>query len=101
MGANDVFPGELVEGSGEAFGHLAAVDEEDGGGALADDFEQARVDGVPDGDTLGLLRGWAGGNLFLARYMIGQAGHVFYGDFDAQLELLGGAGVDDGDRAVA
>ena len=92
-----VFAGELVEGAGEAFGDLAAVDEEDGGVAVADDFEQARVDGVPDGDALGGLRGGAGGDLFL----LAEAGHVFDWNFDAQLELLGSAGVDDGDGAVA
>ena len=91
------FAGQLVEGAGEALGHLAAVDEEDGGVALADDFEQAGMNCVPDGDAAGHLRGGAAGRYLL----LAEAGHVFDGNFNAELELLGRAGVDDGDGAVA
>ena len=97
MGAGDGFAGQFVERAGKALGDLAAVDEEDGGVALADDLEQAGMDGVPDGDAAGHLRGGAGGNLFL----LAEVGHVFDGNFNAELELLGCAGVDDGDGAVA
>jgi hypothetical protein len=91
------FTGQLVERAGEPLGDLAAVDEKNGGVASANDFEQARVNGVPDGDALGRLRCRAAGNLFL----LAEARHVFDGNFDAQLELLAGAGVDDGDGAIA
>ena len=59
MGAGDGLAGKLVERAGEALGHLAAVDEEDGGVALADDFEQAGMNCIPDGDAAGHLRGGA------------------------------------------
>ncbi len=97
MGAGDGLAGEFVERAGEPLGDLAAVDKEDGGVALADDFKQAGMNGIPDGDAARHLRGRAGGNFFL----LAEAGHVFDGNFDAELELLGRAGVDDGDGAVA
>ena len=55
------------------------------------------MNGVPDGDAARHLRGGAGGDFFL----LAEAGHVFDGDFNAELELLGCAGIDDGDGAVA
>src|SRR5579859_2306312 len=65
VGANDILSCELVQRTGEAFGDLAAVDEEDRGGSFADDLEEAGVDGIPDGDALWGLTGRAGGDLFL------------------------------------
>ena len=97
VGANDIFTSQLIDSPGETLGDLTAVDEEDGGVALTDDLKQARMNGVPEGDALGSLRGRAGGDLFY----VGQASHVFNGNFDAQLELLWSAGVDDGDGTVA
>jgi hypothetical protein len=81
MGAGDRFAGEVVERAGKALGHLAAVDEEDGGVALADEFEQAGVDGVPDGDAAGGLRGRAAGEFFHG----GKARHIFNWNFNSQL----------------
>src|SRR5271165_6746011 len=97
MGAGYRFLGKIVERAGEALRHLAAVDEEDGGVALADDFEQARVDCVPDGDASRSLRGRAARNLLHGV----EARHVFDGDFNAELEQLARAGVDDGDGPIA
>ena len=97
MRAGDGLAGQFVQRAGQPLGHLAAVDKEDGGVALADDFQQAGMNRVPDGDAAGHLRGRARGNLFL----LAEAGHVFDGNLDAELELLGRAGVDDGDGTVA
>ncbi len=97
VGAGDGFAGELVEGSGEALGDAAGVDEDEGGGALADDLEQARVDALPDAGALGALRGGAAGHVL----DLAEPGHVFDGDFDAEVEDFARAGVDDGDGAEA
>ena len=67
MGAGDGLAGQFVERAGQPLGHLAAVDEENGRVALADDLEQARMDRIPDGDAARHLRGRAAGNLFHAR----------------------------------
>ena len=63
----------------------------------ANDLKQARVDGLPDGGALGTLRGGAGGGVL----DFAESGHVFDGAFDGEFECFAGAGVDDGDRAVA
>ena len=55
------------------------------------------MDRIPDGDAFWGLAGRADGDFFL----LAQLGHVFDRDFDAEVELLGGAGVDDGNGAVA
>ena len=81
MGAGDGLAGQLVERAGQAFGHLAAVDEEDGGVALANDFKQAGMNGVPDGDAAGHLRGRAAGDFFL----LAEAGHIFDWNFNSKL----------------
>ncbi len=60
MRAGDGLAGKFVQRAGKPFGHLAAVDEENGGIALADDLEQARMNGIPDRDAAGHLRGRAG-----------------------------------------
>ena len=51
MCAGDRFAGEIIQGPGKAFGDLAAVDEKNGRRALPDQFEEARVNGVPDGGS--------------------------------------------------
>ena len=55
------------------------------------------MDCVPNGHAFGGLRGRPRGDLFL----LAELGHVFDGNFDAELQLLRGAGVDNGDGAVA
>src|ERR1022692_3615621 len=97
MGAGNGLAGQLVEGPGETLGYLAAVDEENGGVALANELEEAGMNGVPDGDPARHLRGWAVGDLL---YLI-EPGHVFNRNFNAELQPFGSAGVDDGDGAVA
>ena len=54
------------------------------------------MDGAPDGWADGTLRRGAAGKWV----DVVEAGHVFDGDFDAEVEALGFAGVDDGDGAV-
>ena len=62
----------------------------------ADEFEQLGMDGAPDGRTHRGLRGRAAGqgDEFV------EARHVVERNFDAQVDALGLAGVDDGDGAV-
>ena len=95
--AGDGLTGEFIQRAGQPLGNLAAIDKENRGVALANDFKQAGMNRIPDRHAARHLRGWPRRNLFL----LAEAGHVFDGNFDAELELLGGAGVDDGDRAVA
>ena len=97
MGAGDRLAGQLVQRAGQPLGHLAAVDEENGRVALANDLQQARMNRIPDGDAARHLRGRAAGNLLL----LAEARHVFNRNFNAQLQLLGRAGVDDGDGTIA
>ena len=97
MGAGDLLAGELVDGTGQALGDAACVDEEDGGGVRADDLEQARVDALPDAGALGPLRCGAAGRVL----DFAEARHVFDGNFDGEFESFARAGVDDGDGAVA
>src|SRR5580704_11251433 len=59
-------------------------------------FEQLGMNGAPDGWADGALRGGAAGEWVA----VVEAGHVFDGDFDAEVELFFFAGVDDGDGAV-
>src|SRR5512142_142306 len=54
------------------------------------------MDGSPDRAAYGSLRCGAAWQ----RIDVGERGHVFDGDFDAEVETLGRAGVDDGDRTV-
>jgi hypothetical protein len=97
VGAGDGFAGQVVNCAGKALGDAAGVDEDKGGRAASDDFEQAGMDGLPDGRAFWSLRGVAGG-LVLG---YAEAGHVFDGDFDAEFERLASAGVHDGYGAVA
>src|SRR5215468_10466560 len=97
MGAGNVLASQVVERSGEAFGHLAAVDEEDGGVALANEFEEARMNGIPDGDAARRLRSGAAGDLF---HHV-EARHIFNRNFNSEFQLFAPAGVDDGHRTVA
>ncbi len=63
---------------------------------FADEGEEFGMNGGPDGGANGTLRGGAAGK----RIELVEAGHVFNGNFDAEIEALGFAGVDDGDGAV-
>jgi hypothetical protein len=97
MGAHQRFAGELVDGAGNALGEAAAVDEDEGGGVGADELEELGMDGAPDGGADGGLRGGAAGE----GDEVVEARHIVERDFDAQVDALGRAGVDDGDVAVA
>ena len=81
VGAGDGFAGKIVERAGEALGHLAAVDEENGGVALADQLKKAGMDGVPDGDAARHLRGGTTGD-FLHGI---EARHIFNWNFNSKL----------------
>ncbi len=96
VGAGDGLAGEIVEGAGEALGDAAGVDEDEGRGALADELEQARVDGLPDGGLLGALRRRSAVSVICT-----ELGHVLDGDLDPEVEELAGARVDDGDGTEA
>ncbi len=62
----------------------------------ADEFEELGMDRAPDGGADGRLRGGAAGE----RVDVVEARHVFDRDFDAEVEALRFAGVDDRDGAV-
>ena len=81
VGAADGFAGEIVECAGQPLGHLAAVDEEDGGVPLPNELEQTGMDRVPDGDAARHLRGGSAGE-FLHGV---EARHIFNWNFNAQL----------------
>jgi len=48
VGADELLPGELVEALRQAFREAAAVGEDDRALVLADELQDARVDGGPD-----------------------------------------------------
>ena len=98
VGAGDRFSGQFVERAGQTLGDLAAVDEEDCGVSFANDFEQAR-DESRSRWRRGLASGEAGP--LGVSSIASEARHVFNWNFNAQLELFGCAGVDDGDGAIA
>ena len=87
---------EIVDGAGDAFGEAAIVDEDERRAMRANHFEELGMDGAPDGWALGGLRCRTAGE----RVDVVEAGHVFDGDFDAEVELFFFAGVDDGDGAI-
>src|ERR1035441_3192794 len=97
MRAHQHFAGELVDGAGDTLGEAAAVDEDESGGVGADELEKLGMDGAPDGGAHGGLGGRAAGE---SRNVV-EARHIVERDFDAQVDALGRAGVDDGDGAVA
>ena len=90
------FAGKFVERAGDALGQPAAVDEDQRGAVRAHQFEQLGMNRAPDGRALGPLRGGAAGKVL----DLVEARHVFDRNLDAQIELLGRAGIDDGDRTV-
>jgi hypothetical protein len=96
MGADQSFTSEIVDGAGNAFGEAAVVDEDQGGAMFADEGEEFRMNGGPDGGPSGGLGSGAAGK----RIDLVEAGHVFDGNFDAEIETLRFAGVDDGDGAI-
>ena len=96
MGADQGFAGEFVDGAGDALGEAAAVDEDERGGVGADEFQELGMNGAPDGGAGGGLGGGAAGQ----RDGVVEARHVVERDFDADVDALGLAGIDDGDGAV-
>ncbi len=91
VGAGDVGARELVEAMGDALGRAAVVHEDERRPVGLDELEQARVERRPDR---------------LARLAVdvgraAQLAHVLDGDDHLEVELLGRAGVDDLDVAVA
>ena len=96
MCAGDWFTCKIVQRSCESFRNAAGVDEDERGGALANDLQQARMNRLPDGGALRALRCRAARNLF----NLAKLGHVFDGDFDLQVEELSSSGVDDGDGTI-
>jgi hypothetical protein len=91
---------QLVQPQRHPLGRPAVVDEDDRGGVLAHLPEQLRVDGGPDGVARGLpagerLQGVGHLSPRPHRRRAAWFGHRLDGDFDTQIELLGGAGVDE------
>ncbi len=80
VGAGDGFAGQIVERTGEAFGYLAAVDEENCGVAFTDEFEETGVNRTPDRHAAGNLRGGARRNFL---HLI-ETGHIFNWNFNSQ-----------------
>ena len=81
VGAGDRLTGKVVERTGQALGHLAAVDEEDRRVTLANEFEQARMNCVPDGDATRRLRSRSGGDFLHGL----EPRHILNWNFNAQL----------------
>jgi hypothetical protein len=81
--AGDVFFTEaLAEGEGEAFGHFARIDEDQGGAMFQGELGEAVVDAFPDGHG-------------------GDRAQLVGGDFDAEVELAALACLDDADIITA
>ena len=97
MCAGNRLAGKIVERAGQPFGHLTAVDEKNGRVAFTNNLQQARMNRIPDGDAARHLRGGPGGNLLHDV----EVRHVLHRHLNAQAQLLGRAGVDDGDGPVA
>ena len=97
VGPRNVPAAELVEGGGDSLGQAPAVDEDDGRAVGANELEQARMDGRPDGAALGQGHRPQG---FVVRRSLGFAHlrHVFHRNLDPEVEGLACPGVDDGDR---
>jgi hypothetical protein len=94
----DLLLGELVQAQREALGESAVVDEDDRRAVLLDEPQDLRVDRRPDrrlralrarAEDVGTVRPGAGFS------------HVFQGDDDLEVELLGATGVHELDRAAA
>ncbi len=96
MRADECFLREIVDGARYAFGEATIVDEDERRAMRADHFEELGMDGAPNRWTNRPFRRGAARK----RIDVVEAGHVFDGDFDAEVEALEFAGVDDGDRAV-
>ena len=96
MSAGQLLTRQFIDRAGQPLGDAAAVDEDDGGMALTDDLDQAGMNGGPDGRPFGALGGRAAGEFL----RLAHTRHVFHRNLDAQVKLLGLAGVDDGDRAI-
>ena len=96
MGADQGFAGEFIDRAGDALGEAAAVDEDERGGV-------ARTSSRSLGWMALQIEGRTGaceaGPLGSVIEFI-QARHVVERDFDAQVDALGLAGVDDGDGAI-
>jgi hypothetical protein len=56
MRARDGLAGQLIQRAGQPLGHLAAVHKQNCRVARANDFEQARMNRIPDGNRLGLAK---------------------------------------------
>ena len=97
MGAGDGFAGKIVQRAGQPLGSLARIHKKNCRVALANDFEQPRMDRVPDGNAARRLRGRPRRNLL----HLAEARHVLHRNLDAQLQLLGRGGVDDGYGTIA
>ena len=81
VGADDGLAGKFVQSAGEPFGHLPAVHEEDGAVSLADELQQAGMDGVPDRNSSGRLRSRPTGDFLKRR----EARHILSRNFNSEL----------------
>ena len=94
--ADERFAGKIVERAGKTLRYLAAVDEKDGGPARANQLQQTRMNRIPQRNAARWLGFCAIGDDF----GLGEARHVFHGNFYAELKALECACIDDGDGAV-
>ena len=97
MRAGDRLSGQFVQRARQPLGHLAAVDKENRRVALANDLQQPGMNRIPDGDAPRRLRGRPAGQLLL----LAQPRHILHRNLNAQLQLLGCAGVHNRHRTVA
>ncbi len=96
VGTSQLFARQFIDRARQPLGDPPAVDENDGGVALANDLDQTGMDGGPDRGPLGALGSRTAGQLLT----LAHARHILHRHFDAQVQLLRFAGIDDGDRTI-
>ncbi len=102
MGADQLFPGELVDGRRQSLRQAAGVDEDDRRAVFADQLEDAGMDRRPNTSPRNLLvicpppigeRAGVGGFTFEVRHVVDR-------NFDGDLHRLDATSVDDRDLAI-
>ena len=81
MGPRDRFTGKLVQRTRKPLGYLAAVHEKDGRMSLANQFQQPRMDCIPDGHATWRLRGSPGRDFLHGL----EPRHILNWNFNTQL----------------
>src|SRR5215210_2836003 len=92
---HELFFGQLVDRPGEPLREPAAVSENDRGAMLANELEEARMNGRPDGSAAD-GRGRALRELLVVEAQrLSEPGHILDRHLDSKVERFPRAGVDD------